>query len=286
MTYSKSLKICESCHELSDYNLTDGQLICLVCGESMLRKEVEVPATGIADTKNAIPEQPVELSIMATVVTKPATEPLPPLTLDEMRSNIAKAQKAFETLESRLNKLRIQKAESISKGENAKIVELALQDAEISLKLDEAYELWQNAKKNYEYTAIDFENKVIAEDLLKKYEATVDSRAVKGNEMLNSLQQLNDLIGRASELASEFMQTQITGMDNSERLIREFRRLNVYRVGNTEIPVIRSDNYGNIRPIRESLLKETGLLESNLAIIESTILCLRKSCSFDSLHQG
>ncbi len=272
---------CESCHEMSDYHMSpNGEILCLTCGEHMLREKSEISTGGSTELAEPIAEK----NILTTIVIN-APETLPPLSLDEMSKNVEKAKKAFETLESRLTKMRIQKAEAVVLGNDAKVIELAQIDTELSKQLDVSYQKWQSCKKNYESAISDKENQIVAEDLLLEYSKKTDSRAVKGNEMLNSLQQLNDLVCRTSSLGSEFMQTQIVGMNDSERLIRELKRLNVYRVGGVEIPIVKADNFGSIKTIKESLQRETGLLKNNLEIIESVILKIRKACNFNLLMQ-
>ncbi|MEK7097595.1 MAG: hypothetical protein AAB906_01990 [Patescibacteria group bacterium] len=285
VVYTKEPQICESCGQSSDYNLVNGNPICLCCGQSMIKDAGKNPVEGSLDSLNGIiTAVDVEKSILKTLIIAP--EVLPPLTLDEMRSNTAKAQKAFETLEARLNKLRQQKMQAVADNQSKTVVELTKQDTEICAKVDSAYEFWQNAKKNYEYALIGRESQIIAENLLSEYSVKVDIRAAKGNEMLNSLRQLSGLIGRVSELAGEFQGLQLIGLNEMEKLVREFRRLNIYRVGDAEIPIIKGDNYGLIREVRQSLSKEATLLENNLSVIENAINTLRKSCDFNLLQQG
>lgn len=214
------------------------------------------------------------------------------LSLDEMKSNVEAARKKFESIEKKLNAVRQAKLEAVEAGANEKVFSLSKEDADLSLKLDTAYQIWQTAKRNYEGALLDAENKIVAQGLLADYNKTsIDQRAEKGNVFLNHVRQLNDLISLVEGMASEFEVVQQRGMIDMEMLCNKLKSINIYRIedsnGNiVELPVIKNDAYGSIRPIREVLGKEGILLESNLSLLEKTVLKIRKACNFHLLSRG
>lgn len=214
------------------------------------------------------------------------------LSLDEMRQNTGKAKKEFESIEKKLNAVRQAKLTAVEIDDNAKVFSLSKEDALLSKQLDSAYQIWQICKRNYEGALLDKENVIIAQGLLSDYRVqSIDERASKGNIFLNHVRQLNDLINLVSDMASEFEGVQTKGMVTMEMLCHKLKSINIYRIedadGNIiELPVIRNDAYGSIRPIREGLGKEGGLLETNLSLLEKTVVKIRKACNFHLLSRG
>lgn len=214
------------------------------------------------------------------------------LSLDEMRSNTEKAKKEFESIEKKLNTVREAKLQAVEIDDNARVFSLSKEDTLLSKQLDSTYQIWQTAKRNYEGALLDKENFIIAQGLLADYnELSVDVRAQKGNIFLNHVRQLNDLIILVCNMSAEFEGVQTKGMVTMEMLCNKLKSINIYRIedisGNTiELPVIKNDSYGSIRPIRESLGKEGGLLETNLSLLEKTVVKIRKACNFHLLSRG
>ena len=73
-------------------------------------------------------------------------------------------------------------------------------------------------------------------------------------------------------------------MNDAERLIRELKNLNVYNL--VELPVIKLDSYGQMKGVRQGLSRENGFLENNLAVLEKTVIAIRKACNFHLLVRG
>lgn len=221
-----------------------------------------------------------------------ANKPIAELSLDEMRSNTEKARKEFEATEKKLNAVRQAKLQAVEADDRGKVVSLSKEDADLSLKLDAAYQLWQTAKRNYEGALTDKENVIIAQGLLSDYnELSINVRSEKGNVFLNHVRQLNDSIALVSNMSAEFESVQQRGMIDMQLLSRKLKDMNIYRIedadGNIiELPVIQNDAYGNIKAIRENLGKEGSLLETNLSLLEKTVLKIRKACNFHLLSRG
>lgn len=268
---------CENCGaEGQAYGLVNGKLICSICHKPMI-EDKPMPS----NAPEALPES---LTGTKTAIVG--------LSLSEMLENVNKARKEFEALESRLNKIRQQKLNAVADDAREKVVSLSKEDADLSQKLDAAYQLWQVAKRNYEGALSDKENIIIAQGLLSDYnETSISIRAEKGNVFLNHVRQLNDLIVLVSDMSAEFEGVQTKGMVSMEMLCNKLKSMNVWHIedtgGNTiEIPVIKNDCYGSIRPIREGLNKEAGLLETSLSLLEKTVVKIRKACNFHLLQRG
>jgi hypothetical protein len=236
--------------------------------------------------------KPINAQEVLTEGTTGAGNAISALSLDEMRQNTEKAKKEFEALEGRQNKLRSQKMQAVEAYDRERVLSLSKEDAELSLKLDAAYSIWQNAKLNFESALKNSESIIVAEGLFQDYTKTsVDVRAGKGNIFLNHVRQLNDLISLISDMSAEFEGVQTNGMGDMEKLCGELKRMNIYRLkdadGKTvELPVIREDAYGSIKPIRDDLGREAAFLENGLPIIEKVITKIRKSCNFHLLVRG
>lgn len=265
----EKIKVCESCGAFSDFKLVNKEIICMGCGQLMVKDTKPVPA-------------PVEA--VEAVVKMPCNGL--PLTLEEMRGNTENAQKEFEALEVKIGDVRQQKVNALQDDNTVKVVSLSRQDSEMQQALDAAYELWQTCRKNYEYALSGAENRIIAESLLAEYSKATDARAAKGNILFNRLVGLNENIALISELTSEFQATQLKGMTESARLVSELKRLSISKIGDADILALRDDNYGNIRDVRASLSREIGLLVNNITLMEEIINRVHKSCHFGLLIQG
>ena len=263
----EKIKVCESCGAVSDFKLVNKKIICMGCGQLMIKdtKPVFAPVEAVA---------PVEAIVEM------------PLMLEEMRGNTENAQKEFEALEVKIGDVRQQKVNALQDGNTVKVVLLSKQDSEMQQALDAAYKLWQTCRKNYEYALSEAENRIIAESLLAEYSKATDARAAKGNILFNRLVGLNENIALISELTSEFQATQLKGMTESARLVSELKRLSISKIGDADILALRDDNYGNIRDVRASLSREIGLLVNNITLMEEIINSVHKSCHFGLLIQG
>ena len=233
------LKVCESCGAFSDYKLVNEKIICMGCGQLMIKEKKAEQRSPVPAPAEAIEKMPLFADS--------------PLTLEEMRGNTENAQKEFEALEVKIGDVRQQKVNALQDGNTVKVVLLSKQAGEMQQALDAAYKLWQTCRKNYEYALSEAENRIIAESLLAAYLEAADERAAKGNILFNRLVGLNENISQISELVGEFQSTQLKGMTESARLVSELKRLSINKIGDADILALRDENYGSIRDVRASL---------------------------------
>ena len=97
-------------------------------------------------------------------------------------------------LEGRLSKLRQEKMQAVESDDKERVVALSKEDADLSAKLDEAYQLWQTCKRNYESESQHVENRIIAESLVAEYDLKDNERASVGNRLFNQVSRLNEFI--------------------------------------------------------------------------------------------
>lgn len=260
---------CDSCGaEGQAYNLVNGILTCSICHASMLKeKDMPIPINapeGLAGTKTAI----VGLS------------------LSEMLENVNKARKEFETLEGRLNKVRQQKLNAVADDDRETVVVLSKEDTLLSQQLNSAYELWQTAKKNYEYSLADKENLILAEGKLNEHDSKVKERASSANIFLNMVAELNNQIALVNDAGKEFKDIQSAGLNDAERLVMDLKQRRISRIDKIDLQQLREDNYGAIMPIKQSLSREAALLENGLAKVEAIIANIRKGIYPSLLRRG
>lgn len=255
---------CKSCLRMSEYHLEGTIKVCYSCGQPMVKGESLSEAA-------AKPEQP----------TKKDT-----LTLQEMSANTSKAKKAFETLEKQLDRIRLQKFQSLEANETEKVIELSHEDTKISAELDKAFSLWQICKKNFEYSALDSENRILSEAKLKNHMLKVDERSASANVFLNMIAELNLQISLVDDASVEFKTIQSVGLNDSAILVNWLKQNHIGRIGIIEPQQIAEDSVGSIVPVKQELGREATLLENNLSKIEEIILNIRKAIFPSLLRRG
>lgn len=208
------------------------------------------------------------------------------LSLDEMRSNVEARKKEFEVLESRLNKVRQSKLQAVEADDRQQVVSLLKEDVLITKQLNSIYELWQNAKKNYEYALTDKENLIVAEGLLSEHDSKINERTAKANVFLNMVAEFNNQIALVDDAAKEFKGIQLAGLNGAERLVMELKQMHLGRIGKVEVQQLSEDNYGSIVPIKQSLRREVALLENGLVKVEGIIANIRKGIYSSLLRRG